>query len=55
MHIGIYDFTPRAEAALFALGTVGANSTFHGPGARYAYQAPFVKFVSDDLWNEPAP
>lgn len=47
--------TPGGAAALFALGTSSANATFHGPGARYAYAAPFVRFEADALWNEPAP
>ncbi len=47
--------SPGAPAALFALGTTDANGTYSGPGGRYAWQAPFVRFATEQLWKEERP
>ena len=40
---------------LFGLGSTDANGTYAGPGGRFAWAAPFVRFEQKALWAEARP
>jgi len=52
VHIAVYDFNPAKPQVLFAIGSVDANGTYTGPGGRYAWAAPFLRFDQQALWDE---
>ena len=57
VHIAVYDFTLGRSAVLFALGSTDENGTYTGPGGRYAYAAPYVRFPLEGeggLWQVTA-
>ena len=61
VHIAIYDYRPskgcgrRLFSVYLALGSTDANGTFHGPGGRYAWAAPYVRFEAGDLFSQMPP
>lgn len=55
VHIAVYDFNLVAPRVLLALGTVDVNGTYSGPGGRYAWAAPYLRFDQKTLWAEPKP
>ena len=40
---------------IVATGTTDVTGSFTGPGGRYAYAAPLLRFATDALWSRPAP
>lgn len=52
VHIAIYDYSPARPTALIALGRVAANGSYVGKAARKAFEAPFMKFDLNALWNQ---
>ena len=44
----MYDLAPETAAAFLAIGTTDASGAF----TRYAYEAPFVRFASKDVFKD---
>ncbi len=55
VNIAVYDYNPPAPQVLCALGSTDANGTYDGPGGRYAWAAPFLRFDQRALWAETKP
>ena len=55
VHIYVYDFAPGRESVLVSLGRTSRNGSYVGQGGRPAWAAPFVRFATSSLWDEPPP
>jgi hypothetical protein len=50
VHVAVYDFANKK--VMFATGTTDGPA---GPYTRLACNAPFLRFDTEELWNEPKP